>query len=149
MRVAVLVVACGIAIGIVTSCSEGPTAAPCTDIPPGGCPISRVVACDDPACEAVYACRLGNEWELTKRCPPREAGAARDAYVPPPPSFDASFDAPPGAYGGPGCGSLQPPDCALGVVLGCNGGCCGCEDLFVCENGGWELWGTCAPDGGP
>lgn len=144
----VVVVATALAIGIVTSCTDGPIATPCSDIPPGGCPISRGVACADPACEAVYACREGNTWELTKRCPPREGGVERDAFVPPPPVLDASFDAPPGAYGGPGCGFLQAPDCALGVVIACSSGCCGCEDLFVCRNGGWELWGTCSPDGG-
>lgn len=133
---------------VAASCSDPPTAQPCTDVPPGGCPISRGVACEDPACEAVYACRPGNVWELEKICPSRDGGAARDAHVPEAePPIDASIDAPPGAYGGPGCGLLQEPDCALGLVLACPSGCCGCEDLFVCVNGGWDLWGHCG-DGG-
>jgi hypothetical protein len=144
MRIALVLSAL---LAIAFACSEGSTAAPCTDIPLGGCPISRGVACDDPACEAVYACRPGNVWELQKRCPPSDGGGLRDAFVPPEPPIDAAFDAPPGAFGGPGCESLQSPDCALGVVLACPNGCCGCEDLFVCENGGWTLWGTCG-DGG-
>ena len=39
--------------------------------------------------------------------------------------------APFGAFGGPGCADLEPPDCPLGLALSCNA-CCGCEDLFVC-----------------
>jgi hypothetical protein len=65
-----------------------------------------------------------------------------------PVSIDASIDAPPGAFGGPGCPSLQTPDCALGLALACDIHCCGCEDLFVCEEGGWALWGYCG-DAGP
>ena len=61
---------------------------------------------------------------------------------------NSCIDAPPGAFGGPGCGDLLEPDGALGVALACGASCCGCEDLFVCENGGWELWGTCG-DAGP
>ncbi len=148
-RVVVPLLAASAALVLAAACDDGTTPQPCTDIPPGGCPISRGVACEDPACEAVYACRPDDVWELQERCPVREAGAEPDAApveASAPPSFDASVDAPPGAYGGPGCESLQLPDCALGVVLGC-GSCCGCEDLFVCEDNGWTLWGTCG-DGG-
>jgi hypothetical protein len=136
------------------SCDDAPADRPCSDIPPGGCPLSHGVACEDPSCEAIYACRQGNVWELAERCPAREAGApvAVDASVDgadasPPPPKDAAIDAPPGAWGGPGCPSLQAPDCSLGLALACPSGCCGCEDLFVCENAGWTLWGTCG-DGG-
>jgi len=136
---------------VVAACSDGPVPEPCSDIPAGGCPLSRGVACEDPACEAVYLCRPGNVWELHERCPVREAGAREDAAVDPAdaaePVVDASIDAPPGAFGGPGCASLQSPDCALGVALACGAGCCGCEDLFICEEGGWTLWGSCG-DGG-
>lgn len=59
---------------------------------------------------------------------------------------DASIDVE-GAFGGPGCVDLQMPDCPLGVALTCPSGCCGCEDLFVCKNGGWDLWGSCGVDG--
>lgn len=140
------------ALAPVACSDDAVTAAPCTDIPPGGCPIARGVACEDPACAAVYACLPGNVWELRTTCPPREAGAApREASAPDvdvPPVFDASFDAPPGSFGGPGCPSLAAPDCPLGVALACGAGCCGCEDLFVCSAGGWDLWGTCG-DRGP
>lgn len=149
-RVAFVLLFAGAVLAAVAACEDATVPEPCSDIPAGGCPLSRGVACEDPACEAVYACRPDNVWELQGMCPTREAGApsdaaaAVDADMPAP--FDASLDAPPGAYGGPGCASLQVPDCALGVVLGC-GGCCGCEDLFICEDNGWTLWGTCT-DGG-
>ncbi|MBX3185981.1 MAG: hypothetical protein KF819_03155 [Labilithrix sp.] len=134
------------ALVCLASCEEGETAQACTDIPAGGCPLSRGRACQDPACEASYACRPGNVWELSEVCPPRaDAGrpdvAIADAFDAP--SYDASFDAPPGAHGGPGCGLLQAPDCSLGFALACPSGCCECDELFVCENGGWNAWGTC------
>ena len=141
----------GAVLAVVAACADGPVPQPCSDIPAGGCPLSRGVACEDPACEAVYLCRPGNVWELHERCShDDEAGIRPDATVDaeaPPPAFDASIDAPPGAFGGPGCESLQMPDCALGIALACGAGCCGCEDLFVCEDRGWTLWGACA-DGG-
>jgi hypothetical protein len=59
---------------------------------------------------------------------------------------DVSIDVE-GAFGGPGCVDLQAPDCPLGLAISCPNGCCGCEDLFVCRNGGWNLWGQCV-DGG-
>jgi hypothetical protein len=106
------------------------------------------VACDDPTCEAVYACRAGNVWELDHACPPHDAAARPAADANAPDARDASSDAPPGANGGPGCDALQAPDCALGLALVCPVGCCDCEDLFVCQSGGWTLWGTCSPDAG-
>lgn len=130
-------------------CDDEAAPRPCTSIPAGGCPLSHGLGCEDPACEAVYACLPGDAWELRQRCPARDGGgaphdaAAADAE----PSLDAAVSLPPGAFGGPGCSSLQPPDCALGVTLACGPDCCGCEDLFVCEDGGWVLWGACA-DGG-
>ena len=27
-------------------------------------------------------------------------------------------------------------------------GCCDCDDLYVCTNGQWDLWGTCSADAG-
>ena len=120
-----------------------PTALPCRNVPDGGCPRSKGVSCEDPSCRAVYLCREGNVWELEQTCPSRPPPAPVDASVrdalP-----DALPDAPPGAWGGPGCGPLQVPDCALAVGLACPGGCCGCDDFFVCEGGGWNLWGTCS-----
>jgi hypothetical protein len=137
-----------LALLAVPACDDTLADKPCTGVPAGGCPLSRGVACEDPACEAVYLCRPGNVWELDRMCPPREAGAPRDAAPDTPPIFDAAVDAPPGANGGPGCGPLQAPDCQLGLALVCPAGCCDCEDLFVCQNGGWVAWGTCSLDAG-
>ncbi|MBX3258926.1 MAG: hypothetical protein KF782_04355 [Labilithrix sp.] len=149
-RRAVAVVAAVVAtLALAAACADDPIPRPCSNIPAGGCPLSRGVACDDPECEAVYACLPGDVWELRQTCPPREGRARSDASAPPDAAspFDASFDAPPGAFGGPGCESLQAPDCMLGLALACGPDCCGCEELFVCEDRGWTLWGTCG-DGG-
>jgi len=146
----VLAVVAVVVAGIVASCNDGSTDEPCTGIPEGGCPLSHGVACDDPACKAVYACRQNNQWELDHLCPAKD-DEAFDSFAPDSeagPAFDANIDAPPGAFGGPGCNSLEAPDCELGLVLLCQSGCCDCEDLYVCQNGGWELWGTCSADGG-
>jgi hypothetical protein len=122
---------------------------PCTGIPAGGCPLAHGTACDDPACDRVYACRADNVWELDHVCPPHEAGAQVDATALDDAAseaslaFDANIDAPPGAAGGPGCTQLEAPDCPLALVLACQSGCCGCEDLFVCESGGWNYYATC------
>jgi hypothetical protein len=144
---AVVIAALGCsAIAALPSCEESETPQECTSIPPGGCPLSRGVACQDPACDAVYACRPGNVWELDRMCPPRDASvrdASGDAPREATSAFDASIDAPAGANGGPGCDSLQAPDCALGLALACPSGCCGCEDLYICENGGWTYYATC------
>jgi hypothetical protein len=134
------------------SCADEPAPEPpCADIPRGGCPLGRGASCDDPTCLAVYACRAGNVWELDHACPLRDAADARadagdasaDAPLEATPTLDAGPDAPAGASGGPGCGALQAPDCSLGFALACPAGCCGCEDLFVCEGGGWTYWSTC------
>lgn len=142
------------ALALFAACDDAAVAQPCSDIPAGGCPIAHSVSCSDPTCEAVYACRENNRWELVKRCPPHDASAPPpssdlDAMTDaqPSPAFDASVDAPPGAYGGPGCLTLQSPDCSLGIGLVCGASCCGCEDLYVCENGGWSLWGFCGDAG--
>jgi hypothetical protein len=139
------------------ACTDDTVAHPCTNIPPGGCPLSHGVACEDPACLAVYLCRPDNVWELGQLCPVHDAGIAdasgdapdsRDGEASAPPaSFDASIDAPPGANGGPGCEELQLPDCSLGLALACGAGCCGCGDLFVCNQGGWDVWGACTDAG--
>ena len=155
IRPSVLVSSLTVAVlAILASCSDAPTAERCSDIPAGGCPLSNGVACGDPTCTAVYACRPNKVWELDHACPPYEAGvpaeasgeafdAAADASPQGSHPFDASIDAPPGASGGPGCATLQAPDCTLGFALACPTGCCGCEDLFVCQNGGWSYYATC------
>jgi hypothetical protein len=143
--------ALGLVLGASSSCDDQPTPQPCTAIPAGGCPLSHGVACEDPSCVAVYRCREGDVWELDHVCPARPDAGAPDATPPADASVDrvqdAAIDAPEGAFGGPGCGPLQQPDCSAGFALSCPSGCCDCEDLFVCRNGGWEHWGTCG-DGG-
>ncbi|MEO6576858.1 MAG: hypothetical protein ABIP89_23625, partial [Polyangiaceae bacterium] len=123
-----------------------PTLQRCNDIPDGGCPINPG-ACGDPACDAIYACNPGNTWSLEETCPPHApVDAALPVHDAAPPS-DASYDDVPGANGGPGCSDLEPPDCPLALAAACPNGCCGCEDLYVCSNGGWNAWGTCGPTG--
>ena len=153
-----VIVGIGIA-GLVGACAltfaacrdDSPTVQGCRNIPAGGCPRSRGLACTDPACEAVYLCNEDGSWTLDRECPKRAPGpdaatsATSDAAAPP---VDAGFVVPPGAYGGPGCPTLQSPDCALGTALACGKSCCGCEDFFVCESGGWVGWGYCG-DAGP
>lgn len=145
------VAACGLALA--PGCSNPPTPVTCPDIPTGGCPQDNGAdVCADPTCVAVYDCTHSGKWALDHTCPPRhDAGVmdaaeeiAMDTGAP-----DVALDAPPGAYGGRGCSDLQMPDCSLGTALGCSGtaDCCGCMDLYVCQNGGWNLWGSCA-DGG-
>jgi hypothetical protein len=149
-RVLAVVIGAGVlALAAMPSCSDTQTIEPCDDIPAGGCPLSKGVACEDPSCLAVYACRPNKVWELDHTCPGNEGGVTREASTDAADAaeasrpFDASLDAPPGANGGPGCGLLQTPDCSLGLALSCPKGCCGCEDLFVCTNGGWTYWATC------
>lgn len=153
-RTLAIVVVLGVAVASATSCDDdAPTPERCTNVPEGGCPLSHGVACDDPSCAAVYKCLEGDTWELDHTCPPRAQSSPVDAAVDVDaadadvPARDAAIDAPEGAFGGPGCPTLQPPDCSAGFALSCPSGCCDCEDLFVCRNGGWDHWGTCG-DGG-
>jgi hypothetical protein len=152
-RVALAASFAALALALVAfaACDDLPPPPTCQDIPAGGCPSAHGAACNDPTCEASYLCTESG-WVLERACPPRDAApdrttppdasdAARDVA-----SFDVAIDAPDGAFGGPGCNPLEAPDCSLGLALQCAsaGNCCGCEDLFVCENGGWDLWGSCA-----
>lgn len=116
---------------------------PCTGIPDGGCPGSDTSVCLDQTCMAIYTCQPDGTWTLAAPCPAHEGGtldatAMRDVAEP----HDASTDVS-GAFGGPGCQDLQAPDCPLGVGLACGADCCGCVDLYVCQDGGWDLWGAC------
>jgi hypothetical protein len=138
------------ASALFAACNDIPQGQTCKNIPDGGCPLSYGVACDDPSCAAAYACNPDGTWTLDHVCPHGEAGVADAALLDraPPPPRDANIDAPSGAFGGPGCPDLQPPDCSLGTALACpSNSCCGCEDLFVCSKGNWNLWGQCG-DGG-
>jgi hypothetical protein len=147
-RAWVAAVACVLASAAAGGCDDQAPAVQCRNIPDGGCPTQGGVACDDPACAAAYTCGADGGWILDHVCPPQDA-AAPDAGLDAPSPSDAGYDidAPPGAFGGPGCVTLQPPDCPLGTALVCSSGCCGCEDLFVCDDGGWNPWGTCTDAG--
>jgi hypothetical protein len=132
---------------LAAACREDPPeVVRCGAIPEGGCPQTRADSCTDPLCASVYACNPDRTWTFVRSCPGYDASvdAPRDVVQG---GFDASIDAPPGAWGGPGCIDLQDPDCPLGRALGCTTGCCGCEDLFVCQNAQWTAWGHCG-DGG-
>jgi hypothetical protein len=135
---------------LVGACADDPAIVSCKNIPAGGCPrIGN--ACIDPTCDVLYVCTADGTWRRDRTCPPHD-----DAGVVAPDDADASDAAAirdveidvPGSSGGPGCANLESPDCPLATAAACpNGSCCGCEDLFVCRNGGWETWGTCGPDG--
>src|SRR5829696_4686587 len=64
-----------LALALAAACDDGPVPMPCSNIPAGGCPLGRGVSCSDPACEAVYACRPNNVWELAQECPRGDAAA--------------------------------------------------------------------------
>jgi hypothetical protein len=133
------------------ACDGVPNEAPCHEIPDGGCPLDNGAAvCQDPSCDAVYAC-VDGRWSLRQTCPPHPHDASStpaDAGEAAPP-FDANIEVPPGGNGGPGCNGLQLPDCTASEGLACvqTPACCGCVDLWACDDGGWNLWGECV-DGG-
>jgi hypothetical protein len=145
---------CGLAV---EACDSTPFPAACNDIPAGGCPEDNgAEVCSDCTCESVYACDNG-KWVFAQTCPQRacEAGTTVDASVEADaaPSdvtvVDVGFVVPPGAYGGPGCTDLETPDCSLGTALACANtpDCCGCSDLWVCQDQGWVIWGSCGDAG--
>ena len=139
-------------------CDDTPPPESCVDIPDEGCPEDEDAdVCEDVTCSAVYACN-GGVWSLAYACPSRpdaglDGGRASDAAT-----LEASVtslrdveavDAPPGAFGGADCIDLEQPDCSVGTALLCSGAvdCCGCQDLYVCQGGGWIPWGECTDAG--
>lgn len=141
--------ATGLLLFLAAGCDDSIAPAACRDIPDGGCPLAAGAVCQDPSCAAAYACQADGTWALDHVCAGQDASAA-DAGVPPQSDAglrDVSTDVE-GAFGGPGCIDLQPPDCPLGTALACAQGCCGCESLFVCRDAGWDPWGVC-DDAGP
>ncbi len=139
-----------VAVALAVACSAQ-ALKECRNIPAGGCPLAGGGECQDPTCAAAYACdETTGRWIFDHACPAQDGGSVQDASndVADAGTFDAAgIDAPPGAFGGPGCISLQPPDCPLGTALACNAGCCGCTDLWICNDGGWDPWGTCSDAG--
>jgi hypothetical protein len=145
-----------VAMLVAAACADRlPGAFACKEIPEGGCPQRSIDVCVDDACEAVYSCNANAEWTQVRECTRDVSADAADAgygandmtgdsaivsYR------DAASGTPDGegAFGGPGCIALEAPECSLGFALGCHGSdCCGCEDIFVCDQGGWSAWGTC------
>ena len=141
---------------LVAACSSPPTPVVCKDIPSGGCPQDNGAdPCQDTCdCRAVYDCADG-KWVFDRACPAEapDACAAVQADASDAPNEgatrDVGIDAPPGSFGGPGCTDLEVPDCSLGTALLCMGAtdCCGCQDLWICQGGGWVPWGVCGDAG--
>src|ERR1700761_658842 len=125
--------AVALALEVLGACKDPPPPATCADLGPPACPEDNGAdVCDDPTCASVYSCQDGT-WVFLHDCSgydpeagphPVEAGEAG-------PAFDANVDAPPGAFGGPGCVDLETPDCTLGTGIACvdEPGCCDCTDL--------------------
>ncbi len=143
----------GAGIAVTVACNDEVDVIPsCGEIPTGGCPKNGDT-CTDLTCAAVYTCTADGTWLLQEKCPLHEGGlpdagtadAAPDAL----PERDASFlQDVPGPSGGPGCEDLEQPDCPLSRMEYCPANqCCQCEDLYYCQSGGWQIWGSCN-DGG-
>lgn len=143
--VATAVVLSVLAIGV--SCSafdDLPVPQTCHGIPEGGCPGSGKANCEDLTCAAIYTCESDGGWSLSVACPARDGGV-RDASESM--ARDVDIDVPPGAYGA-GCMDLEGNDCNLGLALSCPANqCCGCANIFVCNDGGWDPWGSCLESG--
>lgn len=140
----------GAVVAVLAACNDPLPTFACEDIPAGGCPTKSIDVCVDGTCAAVYRCNADATWSKVRDCPAQPAAAdagldANDAAAEASHrGRDAGLDAPPGASGGPGCLALQPPECSLGYALACDpDDCCGCDDVFVCADGGWSAWGTC------
>jgi hypothetical protein len=153
-----LAVVIATALSAPLACSD-PTYQDCHNIPSGGCPGGDATNCEDPTCVEIYSCEANGSWTPVVRCPPHEAGvdAGRgvdgsgvDATVIREASLrDVDFKLPEGAAGGPDCIELESPDCPLELALACSMSCCGCQDLWVCEDGSWNIWGACSEAGVP
>jgi hypothetical protein len=158
LRFATLLV-CSALVGVVTAaCDSVPDPAACLDVPDGGCPDDNGAAvCQDVTCNAVYGC-VNGKWVFEEACPMRASDAAADSSGDSiadsgsdtmASTVDTSIDVPAGANGGQGCVDLELPDCSLGTALACAAAvdCCGCEDIWICQGGGWVPWGGCTDAG--
>jgi hypothetical protein len=141
---------CGSALAMIlvlaSACGDDIAQQPCRDIPDGGCP-AQDNACDDPTCFTLYDCSPNSTWTVDMVCPAKTPFDAGDIFLDSGADANAAVDGAayldvPGALGGPGCEDLEAPDCSLGSAAVCND-CCGCQDLYVCQNGGWVTWGEC------
>ena len=144
------------ALGVAAACSSPLLVTYCTNIPAGGCPGADGTNCVDPTCAAIYERQSDCSWTFVQDCPgyvaPADAAVAHgdgsSSADGGPTITDAAFPLPEGAAGGPGCTELETPDCPLALAAGCGASCCGCQNLFVCSDGGWNAWGVCG-DAGP
>jgi len=133
------------------ACGDSVDHAYCTGIPDAGCP-NPVSNCSDPTCAAIYQPDESCQWTFLQSCPgyvpPHDAGrdspraVAVDGLAFDGARRDVAVVLPPGASGGPGCEDLELPDCPVAEAYVCQD-CCGCQDLYVCVDGGWDLWGEC------
>jgi len=137
------------------ACSDTTINKTCTGIPKGGCPGDDSTNCVDTTCEAIYSNDSACVWSFVQKCPgyipphdgPPDALTEAGDAVAEAPLPDAGFTLPSGAAGGPGCEDLENPDCSVATAVACGKYCCGCEDLYVCVEGGWNLWGGCTDAG--
>jgi hypothetical protein len=137
-----LCVTCGLAVALAACADDGPALPEgCGAIAAGGCPGNSLAACADEACDFVASCSaVTGRWMPVATCPAR----VRDAGVDASSSIDGA--ASPGDAGAAvGCPPLQVPDCSEAMRAACGAGCCGCEDVFRCEGGGWVYLGICVP----
>jgi len=144
--------AAGVALVSISACDSTQEAPTCTDIPDGGCVVDYDADfCIDPTCDTLYTCSTSGAWVQIGTCParPMEGGPDVGDVVEASPMSDVNLaDAPLGAFGG-GCQpELEMPDCQLGTALLCTSSdCCGCQDLYVCVNMNWDIWGECTEAG--
>jgi hypothetical protein len=134
-------------VGACSAFGDANTEPACGEIPEGGCIGSSGGGCPlDPTCTGIYTCDPQGTWSRVAICPVPEGGRP-DAIIMYPDAHlvrDVDFTVPEGAAGGPGCSELQASCCALSVVLACpSNQCCGCGEVFVCDDGGWNAWGYC------
>ena len=134
-------------------CQGIPTGTGCSDIPAGGCPTDRGGTCDDPTCNALYACNAG-AWSILQWCDQPDGGAG---------GGDAG-----GGDGGPRDGGpctpvsinttgetqdctpdLEGTDCSVEAALGCEETACltGCSDFYLCTAPGWVHVAYCDDNG--
>jgi hypothetical protein len=156
LSVAAIVAVVTALAGACSAFGDGPDQQPCKDIPAGGCPggaidgYSADLNCQDLSCTAIYSCDADAGWVFVAKCAPHDGGVPEAHITSPDANLrrDSDWDVPVGASGGNGCVELQAPDCSLGLALACPvDECCCCETVYVCDDGGWNVWGYCE-DGG-